>query len=69
MNFADTSSVNVPIKKSSNLWQNAWKRFKRDRSAVLATVVILVIVTAVMFAPFIYTVSVDRIDFANSAAP
>ena len=53
----------------SNLWLDSWKKFKRDRPAVLGVIVILIIVLAVIFLPFIYTVPVDKIDFAFSAVP
>ncbi|WP_036477814.1 ABC transporter permease [Myxosarcina sp. GI1] len=69
MSFVNYGASDARTTKSSNLWQNAWRKFKRDRTAVLGTVVILVIVAAVIFAPLIYTVSINKIDFANSAAP
>ncbi len=48
---------------------NAWRRFKRDRAAIFGTIVLLAIVIAVIFGPFIYTIPTDKIDFARSAAP
>ena len=53
----------------SNLWLDSWRRFKRDRSAVLGSIFILLVVLAVVFAPIFYTTPIDKIDFLSSAAP
>ncbi len=53
----------------SNLWLDSWQRFKRDRPAVLGLVVVLIIALAVVFAPWLYTTPVDKIDFLASSAP
>ncbi|MBE9166166.1 ABC transporter permease [Pleurocapsales cyanobacterium LEGE 06147] len=57
---------NPPVNKPST---NTWRRFKRDRAAIFGTIVLLTIVIAVIFGPFIYTTPIDKIDFARSAAP
>lgn len=56
-------------KTESNLWLDSWGRFKRDRPAVLGLVVVLIITLAVVFAPWFYTIPVDKIDFLASSAP
>ena len=56
-------------KQSSNLWRDTWKRFKRDRPAIWGTIIILIIALSVIFVPFFYHVSSDKIDFAISATP
>lgn len=66
MNLLKTTIIEKP---KSNLWQDGWKRFKRDRSAVFGTIVMLIIASAVIWGPFIYPISVDKIDFALSSAP
>ena len=53
----------------SNLWLDSWRRFKRDRSAVLGSIFILLVILAVVFAPIFYTTPIDKIDFLSSAAP
>ena len=53
----------------SNLWLDSWQRFKRDRSAMFGLVVITIITSGVIFAPWIYTTPIDEIDFLASAAP
>ncbi len=53
----------------SNLWLDSWRRFKRDKPAIFGSIVILIIVLAIVFAPFIYTNSADKIDFLASSAP
>lgn len=60
------------IKKQteSNLWLDSWGRFKRDRPALFGLFIVIIITLGVVFAPWIYTVPVDKIDFlASSAAP
>jgi peptide/nickel transport system permease protein len=59
-------SLTTPVNKLST---NTWRRFKRDRAAIFGTIVLLTIVIAVIFGPFIYTTPIDKIDFAHSAAP
>lgn len=53
----------------SNFWLDSWRRFKRDRSAVFGSFVVLIIVLAVIFAPIFYTTPIDKIDFLVSSAP
>ena len=53
----------------SNLWQDSWRRFKRDRFAVFSSLFILLVILAVVFAPIFYTTPIDKIDFLSSAAP
>jgi peptide/nickel transport system permease protein len=38
----------------SNLWLDSWRKFKRDRPAVLGLVVLSIITLAVVFAPWFY---------------
>ncbi|MEL6495047.1 MAG: ABC transporter permease [Cyanobacteria bacterium J06623_7] len=53
----------------SSLWQDSWRKFQRDRPAVFGLAVIITIVLAVVFAPWIYTTPIDKIDFLASATP
>ena len=53
----------------SNLWLDSWRRFKRDRSAVFGGIVVLLIVLLIVFLPFFYTISVDKIDFMAASEP
>ncbi len=53
----------------SNLWLDSWRKFKRDRPAVLGLFIIIIIALAVVFAPWLYTTPVDKIDFLASSAP
>lgn len=53
----------------SSLWLNNWKKFQRDRSAIFGLIVVLVIIVAIVFAPWFYTTPIDKIDFLASAAP
>jgi peptide/nickel transport system permease protein len=59
-------SIDNPVNKLST---DAWRRFKRDRAAIFGTIVLAIVVIAIIFGPFVYTTSIDKIDFARSAAP
>lgn len=48
---------------------DAWRRFSRDRMAVIGAIVLGVIVIGVVFGPVVYRVPIDRIDFARTTAP
>lgn len=56
-------------KIESNLWLDSWRRFKRDKPALLGSIVVLVIALGVIFAPFIYHNSAAKIDFLAASAP
>jgi peptide/nickel transport system permease protein len=49
--------------------EKIWRRFKRDRPAVLGAIVLTIIILAVMFLPMFYHGSIDKVDFALSSAP
>ena len=55
--------------KSSSLWLDSWRKFKRDRPAVLGLIVLSLITSAVVFAPWFYTTPIDEIDFLASSSP
>lgn len=52
-----------------NLWWDSWRKFKRDRTAVLGLIVILIITVAITFAPWVYTTSAAKIDFLAASSP
>ena len=59
--------LQVSAKSSTNLFGNAWRRFKRDRPALVGVCVITCITLAIVFLPLIYTTPFDKIDFSQSA--
>jgi oligopeptide transport system permease protein len=58
-------SAGAPIRQSS-LWQDAWRRYVRNRSAVAAGVVFCVIVVYCIFVPFLSPHDPDRVQFADA---
>jgi peptide/nickel transport system permease protein len=44
-------------------WLDAWRRFRRHRLALASTVILLAIILAVLFLPFVYRVPINEIDF------
>ncbi|EAW33609.1 ABC transporter permease [Lyngbya sp. PCC 8106] len=57
------------LTKPRTLWGDAWRRFKRDKMAVLGIIILLLILVSVVFLPLIYTTPIDTIDFGNSTSP
>lgn len=54
---------------TTSLWQDVWRRFRRDRLALLGLSIILLIAASILFGPFCYPVASDRIDFSLASAP
>lgn len=50
------------------LWGDAWRRFRRDRLALVGLVVLGLILLACFAGPFFYTTKIDQIDFASASA-
>ena len=44
-------------------WLDAWRRYRRHRLALASTVILVAIVLAVLFMPFVWTVPINEIDF------
>ncbi len=53
--------------KSAEL--RAWKKFGRDRMALLGALILLLIALSVMVGPLLYAASYSTIDFAKATAP
>ena len=58
---AGTLVATAPARPS--LWREATRRFRRHRLAMLGTVILLTLLTAVLAGPFVYRVPIDEIDF------
>lgn len=54
---------------NSNLWLDSWRKFQRDRPALLGLVIIIFIALLIIFLPFIYQVPADKIDFLIASRP
>ena len=61
--------LKISTKASTNLIEKVWRRLKRDRPALIGIFVLLIIISAILFVPIIYTTPVDKIDFSQSAIP
>lgn len=69
MNILTSESVKITSPSSNTLWGDAWRRFGRDRLAILGTGILLIIILSILLGPFIYTTPINQIDFAQSTAP
>lgn len=63
------SSHSASDATSASLWQQAWFRFRRDRTALLGVFALTVIILSVAVGPLVYTAPIDQIDFSQSAQP
>lgn len=64
---ADT--INAAV-QSRTLWQDAWRRFRRNKAALASAVVLLLIAAFAIFVPMIAPYAYDHTDWANmSTAP
>ena len=45
-------------------WQEAWRRFRKHRLAVISTGVLAALILAVVIGPFFWTLPIDEIDFS-----
>jgi len=44
-------------------WRETWRRYRRHKLAVVSAILLLVLVAAVVFGPWLWRVSIDDIDF------
>src|SRR5580765_3054150 len=44
-------------------WRETWRRYRRHKLAVVSAVLLLVLIAAVVFGPFVWRVSINEIDF------
>jgi peptide/nickel transport system permease protein len=45
-------------------WRESWRRYRRHKLALVSAVLLLVLVAAVVFGPFLWRVPIDGIDFS-----
>jgi peptide/nickel transport system permease protein len=45
-------------------WQEAWRRFRKHRLAVVSAVILAVLILGVLFGPLLWTKPIDEIDFS-----
>ncbi len=62
-------SFSLKNSASNSLWQNTWRRFRRDRLGLLGLSLLSLIILSVVIGPFLYTVPIDAIDFGQASAP
>lgn len=61
-----TASAPAPARKAQRFspWQEAWRRFRRHKMALVSAFALGVILFAVLAGPFIWPVPINEIDFA-----
>src|ERR1700734_3782419 len=46
-------------------WSEAWRRFRRHRLAVVSAAILLMMILAVVFGPWVWRVQINEIDFLS----
>ena len=54
---------------SNGSWRNTWRRFCRDRLALLGLSLLSLIIISIVVGPFFYHVPIDAIDFKQASSP
>ncbi len=56
----------APARKAQRFspWQEAWRRFRRHKMAVVSVVILMTMVLAIVVGPFVWRVPINEIDFA-----
>lgn len=54
---------------SIDLWQDVWRRFRRDRLALFGAAVLLILLLSIFVGPYFYKTPADTIDFTQSSNP
>jgi peptide/nickel transport system permease protein len=52
-------------KRQFSPWLDAWRRFRRHRLALVSAIILIVMIAAVLFAPLIWRVAINDIDFSE----
>lgn len=61
---------NAPAVKGRSLWQDAWKRFRKNKAALTSAIILLIIGIFVIVAPSLIPFTYDYTDWGNmQAAP
>ncbi|MBR0659400.1 ABC transporter permease [Neoroseomonas oryzicola] len=61
--LASASASPAAERRHIGPWQEAWRRFRKHRLAVISGVVLLALILAVVIGPLVWAVPIDEIDF------
>lgn len=67
MKLPETKTID--IEKGTSLWSNSWYRLKQNRLAIIGLVILLVMITVALLAPWIAPYSYEAQDLNLGAAP
>jgi peptide/nickel transport system permease protein len=57
------ASPSVERRPAWSPWRETWRRYRRHKLAVVSAVLLIILIVAVTFGPFIWRVSINDIDF------
>lgn len=67
--MVDPTAIAPDLPPRRTPWGDAWRRFRRDRLAVLGAIVLLVLAIAILIGPLIYTASPTELDYGRANLP
>src|SRR6478609_977460 len=60
------ASPSVERRRAYSPWRETWRRYRRHRLAVVSAFLLLILVVAVVFGPFVWRISINDIDITAS---
>jgi peptide/nickel transport system permease protein len=57
-------TASAPARPRVGPWQEAWRRYRKHRLAVVCGVILALLILAVLFGPLVWTLPIDEIDFS-----
>jgi peptide/nickel transport system permease protein len=60
-----TASAGPAARPHVGPWQEAWRRFRKHRLAVVSAVILGILILAVLFGPLVWRLPIDEIDFSK----
>ncbi|QLE58604.1 ABC transporter permease [Nostoc sp. TCL26-01] len=67
--FNHNSEILFKNTEPESLTQEIWHKFRQNRQAMLGAVILIVIIFSVVLGPLVYTIPINKIDFAQSSLP
>lgn len=61
--------MSVIVKAETKIGQNFWQRFKQNKMAIAATIILIILILSIIILPFFYRIPMNKIDFTQASLP
>ncbi|HZQ05595.1 MAG TPA: ABC transporter permease [Anaerolineae bacterium] len=61
------ADIEFAKRKPRTLWSDAWLKFRRHRTAMIGSAILLFFILATIFGPIVYTRSASKVDFGQTS--